>query len=200
MGLLVAREVRGDRDHFAPIEADALARYPFFERLGFFGVEQGQGHGMRRFLRTSHAILERPGSALWITPQGTFADPRSRPLALKPGLGSLISRLDRAVVVPLALEYAWWEERKPEALARFGYPFHLEREWLRSPQEWSAVLAERLEETQEALATESMARDPRMFEVLTYGGSGVGGVYDLMRRARSALRGEQFRPEHGTIR
>src|ERR1700730_8958698 len=39
--LAIANATVPDRRHYAPIEAEALARYPFFERLGFFGIESG---------------------------------------------------------------------------------------------------------------------------------------------------------------
>jgi hypothetical protein len=47
------------RAHYAPIEAAALARYRFFERLGFFGIELGTVRGGVVFMRTSLAILAK---------------------------------------------------------------------------------------------------------------------------------------------
>ena len=68
------------------------------------------------------AWLERPDAALGITPEGRFSDPRERPVRLEPGLAHLARRLDRGVFLPLALEYPFWQERTPEALACFGAP------------------------------------------------------------------------------
>jgi 1-acyl-sn-glycerol-3-phosphate acyltransferase len=198
VAFMLARRNLRDREHFAPIDAVALRKYPFFARLGFFGVEQDSG-GMRTFLRGAREVLQRPASALWVTPQGRFTDAYRRPLELKPGLGALVSRLDRGVVLPLALEYTWWEERKPEALARFGVPFRLEREWRRAPAEWSQLLAGRLAETADVLREEALSRDPGLFSTVVGGRSGVGGVYDLWRGLGSLLRGERFRAEHGGI-
>jgi 1-acyl-sn-glycerol-3-phosphate acyltransferase len=193
VGLLLARRLFPQRRHYAPIEASALARYRFFGRLGFFGVEPGP-RGARRFLEVSRALLERPDTVLWVTAAGRFADPRERPVALRPGLGHALARNPGAAVLPLALEYPFWEERHPEALARFGGEVRVDSP---EPDAWTAALEAGLEAAQDGLAAEALARDPRRFETLLGGSAGVGGMYDLWRRLRSRLRGERFRPEHG---
>ena len=116
-----------ERDHYAPMDAEALARYSLFDKLGFYGVERGTWRGASDFLRTTEAILSRPRSAVWITVQGRFADPRIRPPRLQPGIGHIARCLSQGTVVTLALEYPFWEERLPEALARFGEPIFIGR-------------------------------------------------------------------------
>jgi hypothetical protein len=64
------------RTAFAPIDAAMLARYKFFQRLGFFGVEQHSRRGAFQFLRTAEAVLRSPRNLLAITPQGRFVDVR----------------------------------------------------------------------------------------------------------------------------
>ena len=197
---LVLTDLWPDRVPFAPIESRALARYGFFDRLGFFGVEPGTARGARTFLRTSLAIAEIPNAMLWVTAQGQFTDVRRRPVVLRGGVGHLVGRLDRGCVVPLALEYPFWNERGPEALARFGRPIAIADagggRGGPSADAWTALIARDLEATQDALAVEAQGRDPRAFEVLLAGGAGVGGVYDLWRRTRAGLLGRGFRPEH----
>jgi 1-acyl-sn-glycerol-3-phosphate acyltransferase len=206
VGLLLASTLYPGRAHYAPIDAAALARYRFFARLGFFGVAPGTAAGARRFLAVSEQVLARPATALWVTGGGRFADPRERPVALRSGLGHLARRLARRPVgvpvlfLPLALEYPFWEERTPEALARFGVPLAVGGEphdAALAADDWTARLAGCLQETQDALAAEAVARDPAAFEVLLGGAAGVGGVYDLWRRLRARLRGERFQREHG---
>lgn len=195
-GLVLARRIFPRRRHFVPIDAAGLAKYRFFAKLGFFGIEPGTARGARRFLEVSQAVLTQPETVLWITAGGRFADPRERPVRLRPGLGALLRRLDRATVLPLALEYPFWEERCPEALARFG-DILIVRGDERSAAGWTALLEDRLAAVQDALAADALARDPERFEVLLGGRAGVGGVYDLWRRWRARLHGETFRPEHG---
>lgn len=195
------------RTHYGPIDAAALQRYGFFRRLGFFGVETGTVRGARRFLRLSEALLERGGeTALWITPEGRFTDPRQRPVRLRPGLGRLALRLAerrRAVtLLPLAVEYVYWEERFPEVLVTWGEPLAVEKAAAElgaaaSPARWDALLAERLQMAQERLASAAVAREASAFTTLLRGRAGVGAVYDLWRALRAWLRGESFARRHG---
>lgn len=182
--------------HYAPIDVKGLAQYRFLERLGFYGVEVGTTRGSLAFLRRSLAILSRPGSAIWITAQGEFVDVRERPTRLKAGIGHLIHRIEAATIVPLAIEYPFWNDSRPEVLVRFGPRIEAAPGRDLSPDVWTARIGQALEETQDRLATESRLRDPSAFTTLAGGTAGVGGVYDLWRRVRATLQGRGFRPEH----
>jgi 1-acyl-sn-glycerol-3-phosphate acyltransferase len=188
------------RTHYGPIEAAALARYRFFERLGFFGIKPDSACGAARFLRIGESILQDSSSALWITAQGTFADTRQRPTELRKGIGHLVHRLNGVTVLPLALEIGFWEERFPEALARFGEPMFVDNGGARSPSEWTALIAQQLERAQNDLARASIARDRLSFDVLLGGRTGVGGIYDSWRAAKAWARGRRFSSAHGTER
>ncbi len=143
---LVLAELFPDRAHYAPMDADALRRYRIFQRLGMFGIEPATMRGAREFLRTSRSILAQPRTALWITAQGRFADARERPPRIQPGVAHLASRLDQAVILPLALEYPFWDERRPEALARFGQAIVVERGGDRTVEEWRTCIEAALDQ------------------------------------------------------
>lgn len=119
IGLILSNHF-AERHQFAAIDAVAVNRYAFFKRLGFIGVDQNRLRGAAEFLRIGKTILSEPGRCFWVTAQGRFADVRERPLNLRSGVGHLATRLEAGFVVPLALEYAFWNESNPEALARFG--------------------------------------------------------------------------------
>ena len=197
IGLFLAQRYWPNRRHYAPMDAASLTRYRFFSRLGFFGVEQNSPRGAASFLRTASLILEQPDAVLWVTPQSAFADPRCRPLSLRPGLGHLIHRLPRCAILPLAFEYPFWQERFPEALVHCGQPIDRDGDHSRSPQQWTDLLTRSLEQTQDQLAAAAMTQDTQQFEILLGGRAGVGGTYDLWRRLRSLLIGQKFQPEHG---
>jgi len=95
--LFLANPLFPDHSHYGPIDAEALARYRLFARIGFFGVTPSSQRGAATFLRVSQAILRQPQAALWVTPEGTFTDPRQRPTRLQSGISHLACRLDRAV-------------------------------------------------------------------------------------------------------
>ncbi len=186
-------------NHYAPIDASALRQYGFFRKLGFFGVEPGTPSGAATFLRIGEAILSRPAHALWVTAQGHFADPRIRPVELRPGTGHLLTRVRNVNVLPVALEYPFWEERFAEVLVRFGEPLSVDDGSARSAEEWTALVAARLEATQDRLAESAVARDRNAFQVLTAGRVGIG-VYDLWRTVMAALRGQRLHRAHGPER
>jgi hypothetical protein len=48
----------------------------------------------------------------------------------------------------------------------------------------------------ERLAEDAIARDPSRFVTLHQGREGMGGIYELWRRLRAALRGERFDARH----
>ncbi len=194
---VVTASLPAARRHHAPIEAAGLAQYPFLERLGFIGFESDTTAGARLFLRKSLAILGRRDSILWITAQGQFADPRRRPTLLRPGVGHLARRLDGAVVIPMAIEYPFWDDRCPEVLLRFGTAIEIEAGRARSSRKWTALFERSLESVLDALAIESQDRDPGAFTTLLGGTAGVGGVYDLWRRTRA---GSKARPSVPSMR
>lgn len=202
------------RRPFAPIEAGALTRYRFFERLGFFGIEGGSRRGAATFLRRSMALLRHPSSMLWITPQGRFADARERPLAFRPGLGHLAARWSRRTgardlpsdredssltVVPLAIEYTWWHERLPEVLIRFGPRVDLPPPGRPDPDACTAACEAALERAMNALAEDARDRRADAFATVMSGRTGVGPGYDTWRRLRAWTQGRSFDARHGTL-
>ena len=189
-----------DRALYGPMDAEALKRYGFFRRLGVFGVEPGTTRGAATFLRISRRVLARHDGVLWITAQGRFADPRERPPGIEAGVAHLARDVPGLVLIPLAVEYPFWNERHPEALAQFGAPIFVDRETAHDVKSWTALLAERLEIAQDDLRTLAQARDREPFETVLDGQRGVGGIYDRWRRFRAWTRGERFRAAHGDIK
>lgn len=183
--MVLAVRLFGEREHYGPIEAGMLEKYRFMRRIGIFGIEPGTRAGAVDFLRIGAAVLSNPGRMLWVTAQGQFADPRERPLALRSGAARLMRRVPGAVALPLGVEYPFWTERRPEALARFGEP-------QRDPERLEAALTE----TMDDLADDARARDPARFETVLQGSAGIGGIYDAWRRAKAALRGQRFQAGH----
>ena len=198
IAIFLAQRLWPGRRHYFPIDAAMLARYRFFARLGFFGVEPDSARGAANFLRSAGAILASGNACLWVTAQGRFADVRQRPIELKAGLAHLARRAERGHVVPLAVEYPFWTERTPEALLRFGTPIDLGevsgRE--RPVDDWQILFVRRLTDTMDALASDAIARDAAAFETLLTGATGTSAVYDAWRRLRALARGRRFDPSH----
>ncbi len=190
---LLAKQYMPGHRCFGPIDAAALMQYRVFRRLGIFGIEPGS-RGAARFLQVGRRVLAEPRHALWITAEGAFTDARERPVRLRPGLAHLVRDAPTAMLLPLALEYPFWNERKPEALARFGPPVATLAG--RDTAALTAELAAALETSMDALASDARRRDPALFITLQRGTVGVGGPYDLARRFGALLTGRRFDPSH----
>ena len=191
--VLLASKLMPKRRHYAPMDATALARYKILQHIGVFGVDLNAVRGAARFLRTGLEILSR-GGVLWVTPQGRFVDVRERPLVFKPGLSVLAAKVGGGcTVVPLAIEYVFWDERLPEALMHFGEPIVVQSFDNES-------LEQRLEagmlEAMETLKAKAMKRDAWEFAVVQRGRVGTGGFYELGQRTMARLRGRRYQREH----
>lgn len=186
-----------DRVHYGAIDAKMLKQYPIFSRLGFFGVDVDTYRGAADFLRMGTALLSVPKNIVWVTAQGRFTDVRTRPLGLRYGVGHLAARSPQAIVLPIAIEYAFWNERTPEAFVRIGDPIHVADFPNESGKQWTARIEAALTATLDALNGDAMSRDPERFSSLLVGRAGVGGMYDFFRRVRAFITRQPFQPAHG---
>ena len=197
LGLYLCRQCFPKRTFYSPMDAAALEKYGMFKALGVYGVDQSSLSGARKFLRDSRAILSRPGASIWITPQGRFTDPRDNP-ELEPGLGHLVAGLASGVVLPLAAEYPFWEERLPEGLACFGDPLVIADHPDLDKHGWTERIHAEMAAASRRLTAASIAREADRFVPVLRGKANVGGFYDLGRRIKSAVTGKSFDPAHGT--
>ena len=196
--LLADLRFRG-RPGFGPMDLESLGRYGFFRKLGIFGIDRSGAGGAKRFLSVARRVLSgcsgRNGRAmLWVTAEGAFTDPRRRPVRLRPGIAHLAALMPDALLVPMAIEYVFWNESRPELLLRIGTPIAAPGR-LRAA-DWMPRLEHALSETMDRLAVDALTRDPERFTCLINGTAGVGGVYDLWRRAKAWLSGRRFVAAH----
>jgi 1-acyl-sn-glycerol-3-phosphate acyltransferase len=179
---------------YGPMDAAELERYGLFRNFGVFGIEPGTLRGAAKFLRVSTSLLQSPDTLLCVTAEGAFTDPRLRPISLRPGLAHLARRVPDAVFLPLALDYSFWNESKPEALMRFGAPVKAPPS--NSVADWQRELESSLTAAMDGLTAESALRDPALFQKLFSGTAGVGGIYDVWRRLRAAVLRQEFSARH----
>ncbi len=185
------------RQFYAPIDADALEQYQVFGKLGFYGVRLNTTSGAGAFLKQSLRILEAEQTSIWITPEGRFSDVRDHSAPLMPGLAHLCTRMERGKVLPLALEYAFWEERLPVCLVKVGPGIDIASHADSAKSEWGDRLTSILRQTQTELSELVIARSSEPFENLIDGTKGAGFFYDSMRRAKSMFGRSKFQASHG---
>ncbi len=196
IGLVVWRRLLADRIPYTPIEAAMLRKYGFFKWLGFYGVEKKSISGARQFLRTSEALLDQPNTLLFITPQGRFADVRDTNVAFESGLSHLAARAVDVTFLPLAVEFTYWEEKRPEVLLRFGQPVNSNQ--AARAKDINHQLQDALQVASNRLAVASINRESDAFENLLQGNEGTNPVYDGWRRLKARLKGQTFTAAHGT--
>jgi len=203
-----ANQMFPDFTFHAPIAAAALEKYRIFSKLGFFPVEQETFLGAKHFLDVSLRLLQRPGTSIWITPEGRFTDVRDHTAEFMPGLAHLAHSLQRRTepgsvrtwFVPISIEYTFWEERLPEILVWFGEPQLVAHREAPAPSksEWNDRLVTALRDAQTNLSAAAIARDESVFEVMLSGSAGTSRVYDAWRRAWSRISGRPIELQHGT--
>ncbi len=199
MGMLLSRRLAPQAEHFAPMDASMLRHYSFMQRLGLFPVDILSPRAGAQFLHAADEIFDRPRSVLWVTPEGHFTDVRRRPLAWRPGVAALLHRRTRSIVVPLALEYTFWDERLPEALALVGEALYVDDGRAASAEHWHAEVLNRMTHAQDELAARSMTRSAQGFETILEGGRGFAGSYDVWKRLQARWRGQPYIAEHGRL-
>lgn len=192
--IVLAAKLFPERVSYGPMEARQLRRYGLLRRMGVFGIEPSSARGAAEFLQVSRRVLENPRGILWVTAEGQFKDPRERPVSLRSGIAHLARHVPGVVFLPLAIEYSFWDESRPEALVRFGLPITAGPQ--RDVPELTSLLGAGLSAAMDELARESMTRDPTLFLPLVRGANGVGGIYDLWRRARAWSSGRAFDAAH----
>ena len=112
-----------DRAGYGPMDQAALGKYGVLERMGVFGVALDDPRGAATFLRTSPGILvRRPRNDAVGDGGGPLRRQPRAAGALRPGLAHLVRRVPDAVILPLALDYPFWNESRPEDAGPFRLP------------------------------------------------------------------------------
>ena len=107
-------------DGYAMMDAKNLRRLPFFARVGAFGVDLDNPADGAASIKYAVKLLDRPGRAVWIFPQGRERPSGERPLGFRPGSAEIARVARRARAVPVALRYELGAEERPRLYVSFG--------------------------------------------------------------------------------
>ena len=169
------------------MEAANLDRYRAFRRLGTLPIRRDSRMGAWEDLKAADRVL-RPGTALWIYPQGRRRPAAEKPSRLERGAAQLALRHHGPLrICPVAFRYPFLSEQLPEALALVGHS------WLHEGGDDRKVLTERIGA---AIADTVNALDSRLatevldgFRVLVPGRLSVNKRMDRVRHSLGLLRG-----------
>ncbi len=128
------------REAYGLFRGEELQRYPFFRRLGCFGITTDRLDDVRAIPAYAASLLQSgPSRTLWVLPQSELLPART-PLLFR----SLLARFARAMpevpLVPVAVRYEFRMDQRAECFVRVGEAVHAQ------PGESTAALTARLEQ------------------------------------------------------
>lgn len=106
---------------WAVMDSRNLKKLPFFGWIGALPLDRSSPERSHQCLQSCVALLDRPGRALWIFPQGRQRPAHLRPLDLKPGLQTMYDT-NPVDIIAVSVNYVFLEKSKPAAIVRFSPP------------------------------------------------------------------------------
>ena len=106
---------------WAMVDSRSIRTMPFLGWLGALPLDRSNPDRARECLQSCAELLDRPGRAMWIFPQGRQRPAHLRPLDLKGGL-SVLHDHNPVDMVVVSLDYVFLERDRPAALVRFSTP------------------------------------------------------------------------------
>jgi chlorobactene lauroyltransferase len=199
MAFLITHLAEGGRFHVM-MEERHLERYPYFSRIGAFGVDREHPRAARETLSHARILLGKPRATVWIFPQGILRPNDVRPLAFYPGASRLALEARETYgavrLLPVAMRYEFLQEDRPEALLRIAPPT-----LLTSPlpaRELNMAMERTLTELLDGLRAQVAREDLAAFEPLVEGGMSLNKRLDAMKVRLGLLPREAFDPRNGT--
>jgi 1-acyl-sn-glycerol-3-phosphate acyltransferase len=110
-----------DWDGYCLMEERMLRRYRFLSRLGAFSIRRGDPASALESLRYAHRLLERPGTAVVIFPEGELRPYRGTLHPLERGV-EVLARRAECTCLPVAIRYRFFEHELPDVLVSVGEP------------------------------------------------------------------------------
>jgi 1-acyl-sn-glycerol-3-phosphate acyltransferase len=186
--LLLHEALTPKRATTAPMDARMLEKFAFFRKLGVFGIDPDSPASLEAMVTyVQTRFRENPRTTLWVTAQGAFHDAREA-IRVRPGAASIAAKCGATAkgrgvcVLCCAVEYAFWNEQRPECLVRIEA---VEPPANATTAGWLRVMQDGMERCASSLAAAVIAREPAAFEPLLGGSAArTHPVYDWWLRLR----------------
>lgn len=182
VGVAIRHTYFSDRPALSPIEMPMFERFRFMRKLGMFGIDPEHPDALTEMVRYVRTECDKQSlTAVFVTPQGTFADVRE-PIVVRPGIGALASNLPDARVIAILTELSFWHDKRPELLLQAR---ECESPARPSTASWTRHIRETMQNGAEELASLVIARDEDAFvPMLDRSGSDINPAFDLWQRLR----------------
>lgn len=103
---------------------EELNRFPLLRRGGAYSVNKKSPQTAMQALKYSIDVLSDLRNLLCIFPQGIIRPPHYRPVEFQTGLAYIAKqaakRYGKVTLIPLAIEYCFLRDNRPEVVANFG--------------------------------------------------------------------------------
>lgn len=164
------------RDSYGLFRGEELQRYPFFRRLGCFGITSERLDDLRALPHYASELLHGgPARTLWVLPQGDLL-PARVPLAFRSLLARFSRQMPEVPLVPVAVRYEFRLDQRAECFVRVGEAL------TPLPHENAAMLTRRLEQRlkQELALLDAELAQPgvRNFRLVLEGLGSLSALYD----------------------
>lgn len=138
---LLKREIR--------LMVEELNRFPLLRRGGAFNVNKKSAQASMAALKYSVDLLSDLNNILYIYPQGIIKPPNYRPIEFQTGLTYIAQKAAKKYgkvnLVPIAVNYLFMRDNRPEVWVEFGKEIHLETSKI-DRKEYTEYLSKTLEE------------------------------------------------------
>lgn len=105
---------------------EEMNRFPLFQYVGCFPINKKSPQASMKFLRYAVTTLKDPDIVFWIFPQGIIRPPMYRPEIFQSGLAYIVKEAVKQFggvnLVPVAINYTFLRQDRPEILIEFGEP------------------------------------------------------------------------------
>ena len=128
-GIVGYNVVRGIMRGRLRLMIEEMNRFPLFQYIGCFPINKKSAQASMRALQYSVDELCDNKKSLWIFPQGIIRPPMYRPIEFQTGLAyiakNVVKKAGGINLIPVAVNYPFLREDKPEVLCEVGEPIVL---------------------------------------------------------------------------
>lgn len=128
-GILAYNLCRRIFKHKLDLMIEELNRFPILSLIGGFSINKISPQEAMKSLKHSVELLKDNQQILWIFPQGIIKPPNSRPIDFQTGLAYItqksIQKYGGINLCPVAVDYTFLREDKPEIIVDLGEPITL---------------------------------------------------------------------------
>lgn len=110
---------------------EEMNRFPIFSKAGAFPVNKKSPQESMKALKYIVEDLKKSDMGLWIFPQGIIKPPNWRPIEFQTGMTYIAQNVAKKYgginLIPIAVNYVFLREDKPEVLVEVGEPLILDK-------------------------------------------------------------------------